>query len=47
MTTGGEIYLAIILVTFLTYIGTLFWAMTISSGSPDPDSSAEGRPTER
>ncbi len=45
MTTGGEIYLAIILVTFLTYVGTLFWAMVISSGSPD--SSTEGRPTER
>jgi len=45
MTTGGEIYLAIILAAFLTYIGTLFWAMAISSSAPD--SSDGGRPTER
>ena len=32
MGTGGEIYLAIILAAFLTYVATLFWAM-IETGS--------------
>jgi hypothetical protein len=35
MTTGGEIYLAIILAAFLTYAATLFWAM-VTSGSAAP-----------
>ena len=30
MGTGGEIYLAIILAAFLTYVATLFWAMVTS-----------------
>ena len=30
MTTGGEVYLAIILAAFLTYAATLFWAMMTS-----------------
>ena len=32
MGTGGEIYLAIILAAFLTYVATLFWAMVTSGG---------------
>ena len=33
MGTGGEIYLAIILAAFLTYVATLFWAMVTSGGA--------------
>lgn len=32
MTSGGEIYLAIILAAFVTYAATLFWAM-VTTGS--------------
>jgi len=35
MTTGGEVYLAIILAAFLTYAATLFWAMLTSSSAPN------------
>ena len=34
MTTGGEIYLAILLAAFLTYAATLFWAMATSGSVP-------------
>jgi hypothetical protein len=34
MTTGGEIYLAVILTAFLIYVVTLFWAMVTSGGGP-------------
>ena len=32
MTSGGEIYLAIILAAFVTYAATLFWAMITTGG---------------
>lgn len=35
MTTGGEIYLAIILAAFLTYAATFFWAMVTSNSAPN------------
>ena len=35
MGTGGEVYLAIILAAFLTYVATLFWAMVTSGGVAD------------
>ena len=34
MGTGGEIYLAIILAAFLSYVATLFWAMVTSGSVP-------------
>jgi hypothetical protein len=32
MTSGGAIYLGIILAAFLTYAATLFWAMVTTGG---------------
>ena len=43
MHTGGEIYLAIIVAAFLTYVVTLFWAM-VTSGDANTATRERDRP---
>ena len=45
MTTGGEIYLAIILAAFLTYAATLFWAMVTSGSAFRASDGSRSEPT--
>lgn len=45
MTSGGEVYLAIILAAFVTYAATLFWAMlTSSKADPMRDDGGHAQP---
>lgn len=37
MTTGEELYLALVIVAFLAFIGTLFAAMVIAGGEATAD----------
>jgi hypothetical protein len=43
MTHGNEIYLAIILASFLSYAVTLFWSMVSSGGGPNTEPSPAPR----